>query len=261
MCHGNETAVENGESRKPHLFRFPSLFSSMSTLIDGAVTACGWQQRPSLECQKVIAASLYSEPSMVKKSSSLHCSVSNRSRFIGSLCHISPARSRTAPEDSPEGRTSCSRAQPRGQTKKIVTVKRHLASTNEPQRPVGSVTQPSNARNTNEENNVLLDVARLVDRNITETELRHVGRQKWSTHNKAAVVASIAMLAIVLLMVALVIWREIYAGGAGPGPLCDTNDCLRFAFIVTQSMDHNVDACDDFGTFVCGGARRPQLPS
>ncbi|XP_075730620.1 uncharacterized protein LOC142772305 [Rhipicephalus microplus] len=141
------------------------------------------------------------------------------------------------------------------------TVKRHSASTNEPQRPAGSVAQPSNARNTNEENNVLLDVARLVDRNITETELRHAGRQKWSTHNKAAVVASIAMLAIVLLMAALVIWREIYAGGAGPGPLCDTNDCLRFAFIVTQSMDRNVDACDDFGTFVCGGARRPQLPS
>ncbi|KAH8030911.1 hypothetical protein HPB51_012300 [Rhipicephalus microplus] len=141
------------------------------------------------------------------------------------------------------------------------TVKRHSASTNEPQRPVGSVAQPSNARNTNEENNVLLNVARLVDRNITETELRHAGRQKWSTHNKAAVMASIAMLAIVLLMVALVIWREIYASGAGPGPLCDTNDCLRFAFIVTQSMDRNVDACDDFGTFVCGGARRPQLPS
>ncbi|KAL1449390.1 hypothetical protein MTO96_043990, partial [Rhipicephalus appendiculatus] len=100
-----------------------------------------------------------------------------------------------------------------------------------------------------------------VDKNITEGEQRQGARQRWSTHRKAAIVLSIALLVIVLLIAALVIWQEFYAGGRGPGPTCDTNDCLRFAFIVTQSMNRSADACKAFGTFVCGDARSPQRPS
>ncbi|KAH7977026.1 hypothetical protein HPB52_023208 [Rhipicephalus sanguineus] len=141
---------------------------------------------------------------------------------------------------------------------------RYPSCSTEPQPPAGVTAQPSSARDkvdTNEANNVLLDVARLVDKNISEAEQRQAARQRWSTHRKAAIVSLIALLVSALLIAALVIWQEFYAGGRGPGPTCDTNDCLRFAFIVTQSMDRGADACDAFGTFVCGASRRPQLPS
>ncbi|KAH7973921.1 hypothetical protein HPB49_006961 [Dermacentor silvarum] len=127
--------------------------------------------------------------------------------------------------------------------------------------PTGFFPYPSNSRDpedTNEEDNVLLDVARLVDKKITEAEQREAERNSRSSHWNAAIVSSLALLASVLLIVALLLWQDAHGAG-GPGPRCDTSDCLRFAFIIGQSMDRSANACASFGTFVCGRARGPHM--
>ncbi|XP_070397327.1 EEF1AKMT4-ECE2 readthrough transcript protein-like isoform X2 [Dermacentor albipictus] len=140
---------------------------------------------------------------------------------------------------------------------------RYSPCSTEPLLPAVFLMQPANNRvpeEAKDEDNVLLDVARLVDKKIIEAEQREAERNSRSSHSKAAIASSLALLASVLLIVAVLIWHEA-PPERGPDPMCETSDCLRFAFIIGQSMDRSADACAAFGTFVCGGARLPDMHS
>lgn len=90
-----------------------------------------------------------------------------------------------------------------------------------------------------------------VDREISAEKRSETIRARARFRACAAVTSALALLVSVAVILAVALSKE----AQGPPPLCDSSDCLRFAFLINRALDRGVKPCDSFGRFVCSSVR------